>query len=924
MTSDNPYTRWVHQHSSREDHFVTLLHNVNWSSLDPAFVAGHLDSEDLYMSSQEALLIILHFLEKNNIKLNSKHGDMYRELHSKLLPNNELEQELDDSTSFLSFAISSAVMKDLEHSEVDETFSSYILQTEPIGEPNQYVPYRHPSGCGNEMEVYKSETDTPQEMMSFHPPLSKKSAASPPEGESRPEENKIPESTLVSDVISSTQLQDGGGAGHHTIPPDPVYDIAMEQRHAYRTEERNPSTENVQPAPPPSGSQYPTHSPAGSEANLNFRNHNLENCDEVYKHYGSHSGPDIPELYYRQQNNYALKPNNQNFGNPPDSRCMQYNAEHVVGDEDFNQDIFKNDLIMYNREEYRNPNYSCSMFREGPMYNNDVDSYRNMCHSQQYDNFKMEGDQGIKRPDYPTCKEDSGLRSSPVEPTVSRPEKIERLNSNRSDFDFSTYQILEQVINEERLCEKTSTATKRYDPKFRALAEAFKQTEPELASQAASQNQTMFEYKATSTPTTRPSTPNAAEDKIRLEPGNCRISEKSRSKERLDCQYSNQLEMKVDYEEIAVPPPCSQYPRVDSQPDKSIPEEDIAQSDRQDIISFQNPPDNSFSEPEPKVTYPDSAVLETPPKKVVESSLLGGSKSSSKSSSQQIILTPKEKYAKEINAERKLESIQKNLEVAQINELLTAAEKEVEERTIQTPPPPQCDSRELLPPSSPHISLYTTSGPPAAPPPPLRKVPLGLKILRAKKKLASQKKLILEHGEVRLTYKQKVKLKMPRKRSAKPAVPDARRIKSAVSSVEDKKSITEYAQELNDSVKKIGSSIKETQTVFGTDNEPQTNGLTQKDSVQTVKKIINRKDKLLAEHRSRLVMPASPPPQQQLKELKPAPHDDTINLDELVIKIELTCPFCDFVCVGKKHYHKHIKVYKKFTSSNLPDNTNRK
>ena len=120
-------------------------------------------------------------------------------------------------------------------------------------------------------------------------------------------------SIMVPYGISSPHLRDGGGAGQLTIPPDPVYAIAMEQRHAYRTEERNPSTENVQPAPPPSGSQYPTHSPAGSEANLNFRNHNLENCDEVYKHYGSHSGPDIPDLYYRQQNNYALKSNNQNF-----------------------------------------------------------------------------------------------------------------------------------------------------------------------------------------------------------------------------------------------------------------------------------------------------------------------------------------------------------------------------------------------------------------------------------------------------------------------------------------------------------------------------------------------------------------------------------------------------------------------------------
>ena len=71
---------------------------------------------------------------------------------------------------------------------------------------------------------------------------------------------------------------------------------------------------------------------------------------------------------------------------------------------------------------------------------------------------------------------------------------MDRLPS-RTDFDFSTeYSILEQVINEHTLSEAEASGkytdrmstTKRYDPKHRALAEAFRHQmeEAEMADQS--------------------------------------------------------------------------------------------------------------------------------------------------------------------------------------------------------------------------------------------------------------------------------------------------------------------------------------------------------------------------------------------------------------------------------------------------------
>ena len=130
--------------------------------------------------------------------------------------------------------------------------------------------------------------------------------------------------------------------------------------------------------------------------------------------------------------------------------------------------------------------------------------------------------------------------------------------------------------------------------------------------------------------------------------------------------------------------------------------------------------------------------------------------------------------------------------------------------------------------------------------------------------MAIQKKLILEHGEVRLTHKQKIKLKPLRKRLPKLLFDDPSPLRTE------------------------NTGTKQTE----------------------VKRIVNRKDKLLAEHRSKQIPTQQPniATQSQAIIIKPKHTEKTINLDDLVIQIELNCPFCDFICVEKKEYFKHIKV----------------
>ena len=264
------------------------------------------------------------------------------------------------------------------------------------------------------------------------------------------------------------------------------------------------------------------------------------------------------------------------------------------------------------------------------------------------------------------------------------------------------------------------------------------------------------------------------------------------------------------------------------------------------------------------------AILETPPRKDIESPF----RRRQKTVPPPVILTPKEKYAKEIHAERKLDNIIKNVFSDQTLEndletnkcrpgiidkpneskslstesLMSDLEKQTDILTkdglsitkengvaskesktndkigndegVMTPEP--CESQVTNSPlSTTDISDICSEEQKQelASQHPIKIQNNILKILRHKKKLASQKKLILEHGGVKLTHEQKIKLKQKKKKPATKTIN-----KPSVTGVGD---MTDTA-----SAKELSAKVK-------TDS--------------AMKKIVNLKDKLLAEHRSQSV-----------------------------------------------------------------------
>jgi len=245
-----------------------------------------------------------------------------------------------------------------------------------------------------------------------------------------------------------------------------------------------------------------------------------------------------------------------------------------------------------------------------------------------------------------------------------------------------------------------------------------------------------------------------------------------------------------------------------------------------------------------------------------------------KSHATQVFLTPKEKYAKEVSAERKLESVQRRMTF------------DVEAADVFILPTTHCPLE--LPAEGQKVTCslppFTTA---VSPLKAASKIPLTSKILQAKKKMAIQKKHILEHGEVRLTQEQRSKLKPLRKRAIRAA-------KQTASAKE------ETGQNSSDGV------------VIQWHRPPQ---LTVSETTDhRTKRIFNRKDKLLAEHRSRQV-PAEQPEPPRLVVILPAlsSHDGASSpqvkaKQKTVESLVKTCEFCSVVSATRKELYKHVKV----------------
>ena len=146
-------TAWVNYDlSSREEWFGSLVYHIDWSKINQSsggngsllpLLIEHLNEDQLYQNSPESLFNILRILDSKHIYLGRGFQEKYQRLQDQMLLEQDLD-ELNDSNSFLSMAINSAV-KDLEHSEVDTNF---FLENDPFRPPAPAAPEQHQQSMG--------------------------------------------------------------------------------------------------------------------------------------------------------------------------------------------------------------------------------------------------------------------------------------------------------------------------------------------------------------------------------------------------------------------------------------------------------------------------------------------------------------------------------------------------------------------------------------------------------------------------------------------------------------------------------------------------------------------------------------------------------------------------------------------------------
>ena len=85
---------WVNADlASREQYFPDLLYSINWQNVNSSFIASHLEEEQLYHNSQEAIYSLISVAESKHVYLGQRYHEMYQSLN---VPEQELD-ELNDS-----------------------------------------------------------------------------------------------------------------------------------------------------------------------------------------------------------------------------------------------------------------------------------------------------------------------------------------------------------------------------------------------------------------------------------------------------------------------------------------------------------------------------------------------------------------------------------------------------------------------------------------------------------------------------------------------------------------------------------------------------------------------------------------------------------------------------------------------------------
>ena len=780
--------RWISQDlSRREENFVQLFHNVVNEQTISSFVTNHLDKEE---------------------------KEIYQDLQDRFLPEyQEIAQELEDNTSFLSIAFSA--VKDLENQEVDESFSSYILQPEEThyGSYRQHNPSLE-SGLMVMDSPYASSSHISSNPSHSHPKqtLMIKSGQADESDKNIPLENSQQNQFLSADEDLKVPMR---------IVTDPGY-----IDHTNSMMFSHSSKVIMTPHNSAASSPIPSAVPSPINVQMKYREaQDQDICLDTYKQTLVMNSSSGGAEYF--------KPDHGGHHEGQAHACSS-SRSHMSDMYQGGQSLSSGGhMYREGREEYGQ-----EMYRGGYTPTSAMDSYRsNSSCLQNYDPYRMNDTESLMQ----RQQQDFGHNFREVslmqeEKSFNNQNQDGRLSLN---FNIDEYPIIEQFINEE--VERTKySSTKRYDPKHRALAQAFRKKDISHDNENNAYISKQSSMESCSINKVEQIGFDNFQENIQ-----CKIESPTNPSH---CQYSSHHDDDRGNSQLQASPVLSPSQtsnsvvggyHVDSVSTESNMVTNIEDDTKYDRDQYPTPAERSYIEPDhqsgehsPRTSLQFSVCVQDPlltPEKtyVYNHGDDTDHKRNQRSEPQQLFLTPKEKYAKELSAQIQVPQPAAFIDIHQ------------ESDTGKT----DCGSSDYTPTQIPQKKVY----------------PSAIKILKSKKKMASQKRLILEHGEVRLSQRQRlrIKRKKPRKLRAKDIFQPA--------------------------------PVDETPAV----EEAQFVDCDSQNADDVPKKIINRKDKLLAEHRAEHQ-------NQVLSEMEDAEKK----------KNNLKCDKCSFSCNTQKKLKVHEKVHK--------------
>lgn len=536
-------TRWMNQNSECEEHFPNLWNTISWTNIDPAFVESHLDNDKLYKNEDNLLTILSVMDRNNvdlSAKYRTILQEKY--LYGAGLPQELADtsdfllkfQDLENSEMYESI---STLVQNMQNDSIGndaayggpfrhpsgtdmevfktESYASGSTQ-ESNGQQNTKKMIKRSISCSK-------DEDSGKLMASDHQDLRYAASKITSDQQDARSASKLHVDQSYS-ILQDQRLYVGGRDSISAPPPTPAHpdnqlDVQIPNLSHESDQLSSPTHTSI------THSEVDMKSSEQQSSVTAYSGVQETSCTaNVYKNFHS-SGtlqmggggilqqPSSTDSCYRQ-NQYQGKSQPQ-FSNTD----MRYNntlVDHVDGELFKQHDLYRDDVQRggpsYSQLGFLPPSATATeqlLFPEHQVFPRDSippNNSRDGCmpHSSFLENYKhlvTSEQQNIMLPrndeftvNYGKDGMDVLSRSTISAQDAQKSDLKDRNNAaTKTNFDLLDYHHLleffpernsggvniDQGINDQRLVDRSASTTKRYDPKFRVLAEASKQGEPD-------------------------------------------------------------------------------------------------------------------------------------------------------------------------------------------------------------------------------------------------------------------------------------------------------------------------------------------------------------------------------------------------------------------------------------------------------------